>query len=74
MSDIFERGIILWNQFSFHSLFNSQSSYFCSAINKEETVAQKTEVPVVEEPVVVDNTITVEEYFRQLGVTGDVVV
>lgn len=48
------------------------------AINKDEpaktteaVVEPVVEAPVVEEPVVVDNTITVEEYFKRLGVTAE---
>lgn len=50
------------------------------ALNNPETEQKPKEevAPVVEEapvePVVVDNTITVDEYFRRLGVTGEATV
>lgn len=51
-------------------------NYCFSTLNKEEPVKETKEevVPVVEvkpEPEVVDNTITVDEYFRRLGVTDE---
>jgi hypothetical protein len=47
--------------------------FTCSAINKDEPAKVEKVVEVVEpeEPVVVDNTITVEEYFSRLGVSKD---